>query len=56
MTLTLINLIGCKRITRGKHGKEQEDSTTLLGVIGEGGLRLVTFDQWPEDAMLEDKH
>lgn len=56
MKSTLINLIGCKRIIGGTSGKEQEDSTTLLGVSGEGGLRLETFDHLPEDVMLKDKH
>ena len=56
MTSNINDLIGCKRITRGKFGKEQEDSTTLSRVIGEGGLRLETFDELQEDAMLEDRH
>ena len=56
MTSTLNDLIGCRRIIKWKSEKEQEGSTTLSGVTSMGGLRLETFDQWLEDAMLEEKH
>ena len=56
MTSTLNDLTGYRRITGEKSRKKQEDFTTLLGLIGERGLRLEIFNQWPEDEILEEKY
>lgn len=56
MISILADSIGCKKITGGKHGREQEVFITLSKATDGEELKLEIFGQWLGAAMLEDKH